>query len=73
LIASAMIVDPCRYVVWAAPGAGHLVAGACTPRFQRRRKASGTGKTGEFYGNATCVAQVGIGIRRSSLLWRIPP
>ena len=54
--ASAMMVCPCRYVVWAAPTVRHLVAGACTPRLRRRLKASGTGKTREFYGNATCVA-----------------
>jgi hypothetical protein len=43
LIASAMIVEPSRYVVWAARRAGHLVARACTPRFPRRRATPGTG------------------------------
>jgi hypothetical protein len=38
---------PSRYVVWDAPKGRDLVSG----------------KTREFYGNATCVAQVGIGGR----------
>jgi hypothetical protein len=58
-----MVVDPCRFVVWAATGARRLVAGLMAP---------GTGKTRKFYGNAACVAQVGIGLRGSSLFARSP-
>jgi hypothetical protein len=38
------MVAPCRHVVWAA----------------RTERCLVSGKTREFYGNATCIAQVGI-------------